>query len=472
MNKLINLIIATDSYKASQFLQYPKDTAVISSYVEARGGKYRESVFFGLQAFIREYLMDPITMEDIAFAEEIITAHGEPFNREGWEYIVRQHDGKLPLRIQALPEGTVTPTGTAQVQVMNTDPKCFWLTSYIETALLRAIWYPSTVATVSREMKKVIAKALHETSDIPVADQLYFKLHDFGQRGATSQEAAMLGGMGHLINFMGTDTMEALVGARHYYGATMAGFSIPASEHSTITSWGKDNEIDAFENMIEQFGGEGKIYACVSDSYDIYDAVENKWPSLNDKIQKKGGTLVVRPDSGDPLTVPIEVVGKLMDNFGYTVNSKGFKVLPGHVRAIQGDGIDGESLPQIVQNMMAAGYSLDNLAFGMGGGLLQKVDRDTLKYAMKASARQDTSGKWHDVFKDPIHGGKKSKAGRLGVIHEPRGLWRTMPERFALERGAHNNQLQDVFVNGELVRIEKWEDIKARAEVDTSFRGY
>jgi len=449
----------------SQYLQYPKDTAYISSYIEARGGEYSTTVFFGLQAFISEYLLEPITMADIDFAEDIILAHGEPFNREGWEYIVREHGGKLPLRIQAVPEGSVMPTRIAQVQVVNTDPKCFWLTSYIETALLRAIWYPSTVATVSRQMKKYIALGLEKTSDIPVEDQIGFKLHDFGARGATSQEAAMLGGMAHLVNFLGTDTAEALIGAKYLYGETIAGFSIPASEHSTITSWGKDGEIEAFENMVETFGGEGKIYACVSDSYNIYKAVDELWPSIKDKIIEKGGTLVVRPDSGDPLTVPIEVIERLMDKFGYTVNSKGFRVLPEYIRVIQGDGINAQSLPKIIDNLIESGLSLDNIAFGMGGGLLQNVNRDTLKYAMKASARMDTNGVWHDVYKDPVHGGKTSKKGRLAVQHYPRGAWVTMPEDILDSRSEQNNMLQDVFVNGDLVRIEKFSAIRKRAEL-------
>lgn len=466
MKNVLNLIIATDSYKASQFLQYPEDTVTISSYIESRGGEYDNTVFFGLQAFIREYLLEPITMEDIDFAEEIITAHGEPFNRKGWEYIVREHGGKLPLRIQAVPEGTVMPSGNVQVQVMNTDPKCFWLTSYIETALLRAIWYPSTVATVSRKMKEIIADALEKTSDVPVEAQLPFKLHDFGARGATSHEAAVLGGMGHLINFMGTDTMESLIGAKYYYGATMAGYSIPASEHSTITSWSRENEKDAYANMIDRYAGEDKIFACVSDSYNIWEAI-NMWKELEPKLSEKGGTLVIRPDSGDPLTVPVDVVRLCMVKFGYTVNSKGFKVLPDHIRVIQGDGIDATSLPKIVAGMIAAGFSLDNLAFGMGGGLLQNVNRDTLKYAMKASARQDTSGKWHEVYKDPIHGGKKSKAGRLALRHLTHfgsDLYQTVDESLLSETG-EPNLLRDVFVDGELVLVDNWDAIKERADL-------
>jgi len=274
---LISTITRTDSYKFSQWNQYPKGTTHISSYIESRGGE-NESVFFGLQAFVKDYLLTPITMKDVDRAEKIVTAHGLPFNREGWEIIVKEHGGNLPIEIQAVPEGTVMETHNVQVQVVNTDPRLWWLTSYLETALLRAVWYPSTVATKSRKMKKVIAKYLNETSDVPVMDQLFFKLHDFGARGASSSETAMLGGMGHLVNFMGTDTFEAVEGVMAYYNTDeVVGFSIPASEHSTITSWGRENEVNAYENMLDTFGGPGKLVACVSDSFDIYAATRDLW---------------------------------------------------------------------------------------------------------------------------------------------------------------------------------------------------
>ena len=462
--QLLTAITRTDSYKLSQFKQYPADTTHISSYIEARGGE-RESVFFGLQVFIKDYMMTPVTMVDIDFAEKIFALHGEPFNRAGWEIIVNEYDGMLPLEIEAVPEGTVMPTRNVQVQVVNTDPRLYWLTSYIETAMLRGVWYPSTVATKSRKMKKIIAAALHKTSDVPVMDQLFFKLHDFGARGASSTETAVLGGMSHLVNFMGTDTVEGIVGTMQYYNADVSGFSIPASEHSTITSWGRENEVAAYENMIDQFAGEGKIYACVSDSYDIYNAVINLWgKELKEKIINSGGTLVVRPDSGDPLTVPIEVVKLLMEEFGYTVNSKGYKVLPACVRVIQGDGINEHSLPQIVENMISAGLSIDNIAFGMGGGLLQAWDRDTLKYAMKASARRDTNGVWHDVFKDPITDhGKLSKKGQLGLVYQC-GVgscgFQTVPKHIADKKG---NLLRTVFRDGKLLIDDDFETVRGRA---------
>ncbi len=464
---LMTAIIRTDSYKFSQWMQYPEGTTHISSYIESRGGE-PESVFFGLQAFIKEYMLTPITMRDIDRAEKIVLAHGLPFNREGWEIIVNEYKGLLPLEIEAVPEGTVMPTRNVQVQVVNTDPRLFWLTSYIETAMLRGVWYPSTVATKSRKMKKIIAEALHKTSDVPVNDQLFFKLHDFGARGASSTETAVLGGMAHLINFMGTDTFEAIPAIMELYNIDeVVGFSIPASEHSTITSWGRENEVKAFENMIDKFAGPGKLYACVSDSFNIYEAAGDLWGTkLKDKVIASGGTLVVRPDSGDPETVPVEVIEILMDKFGFTVNSKGFKVLPPYIRLIQGDGINEHSLPKIIDNMIAKKFSIDNIAFGMGGGLLQAWNRDTLKYAMKASARCDTNGVWHDVFKDPISDhGKLSKKGRLGLILGA-GLGTstimTVPKNVADQKG---NLLRKVYRNGELLVDDTFAAIRERAAV-------
>lgn len=470
MKNLISTITRVDSYKFSQWSMYPKGTTHISSYIESRGGE-PESVFFGLQAFIKEHLLTPITMADINRAERVVTAHGLPFNREGWEIIVNEYGGKLPVEIQAVPEGTVMETHNVQVQIVNTDPRLAWLTSYLETALLRAIWYPSTVATKSRKMKALIAAALHETSDVPVMDQLMFKLHDFGARGASSSETAMLGGMGHLINFMGTDTFEAVEGVMAYYNTDeVVGFSIPASEHSTVTSWGRENEVKAYENMLDTFGGPGKLVACVSDSFDIYAATRDLWGGvLKDKVLAMGGTLVVRPDSGDPETVPIEIIEILAEKFGFAINSKGYKVLPSSVRVIQGDGINEHSLPRILENLEAAGFSADNIAFGMGGGLLQAWNRDTLKYAMKASAIRINEGEWVGFSKDPVtDSGKRSKEGRLGLVYEC-GIgscgFRTLPEDIANEKG---NLLRTVFRNGELLIEDSFETIRNRAALHES----
>ncbi len=451
-----NIILNTDSYKASHFLQYPKGTRFISSYIEARGGKSEAALFFGLQAFVKEYLLTPITAEDIAEAKGVFTAHGLPFNEAGWAAILEKYDGYLPLEITAVPEGSVVPLGNILVQVTNTDEEFPWLVSYIETALLRAIWYPTTVATVSYDIKQTIRKYLELTCDDPAA-QLPFKLHDFGARGVSSEESAMLGGMGHLVNFMGSDTVSALMGARRYYGADMAGYSIPASEHSTITSWGRDGESAAYANMIGQFGGAGKLFACVSDSYDIYNAVEKIWGGeLREQVMGNGGTLVIRPDSGEPLKVVREVMELAYDRFGGTVNAKGYKVLHPSVRIIQGDGVDGEAIGQILALLAEDGFSAENIAFGMGGALLQKPNRDTLSFAMKASAIMIEEA-WHDVYKDPVGDSRKrSKRGRLALTE---ALETVRVE----ELDGRTDLLQPVYRNGKLLKELSFDEVRANS---------
>ena len=456
-----NLILNTDSYKVSMFKQYPAGTTGVYSYIESRGGRYDETVFFGLQAFIKEYLLEPITQADIDIAEEILTAHGEPFNRAGWEYILRTHKGFLPLVIRAVPEGTVVPVKNVLATVENTDPECFWLTTYLETALLRAVWYGTTVATQSYTIKRVILDYLEKTGDPTTID---FKLHDFGARGVSSIESAGIGGAAHLVNFMGSDTISGVLFAREYYNAGIAGFSIPAAEHSTITSWGRDGEVDAYRNMLTQFARPGTILAVVSDSYDIYNAASKLWgEELRQQVIDSGATVVIRPDSGDPVEVNRKLVEILGEKFGYTTNSKGFKVL-NNVRLIQGDGINELTVRSILGAFTAMGWSADNIAFGMGGALLQAVDRDTQKFAMKASSAC-IDDKWVDVQKDPItDSGKKSKAGRVTLWTNGTGEYVSSvdePKQWA-DKG-WTKALVPVYWDGNLCKDYTFEEVRANA---------
>ncbi len=460
---MTNIILATDSYKHSHFLQYPPEAAVISAYAEARLNSFTDKlVFVGLQPYLMNLLGKPISAADIDEADALCTAHGVPFNRAGWEAILNEHGGYLPIQIKALPEGMVVPCGVPLVQVENTDPRMPWLSTFIETALLRAIWYPTTVATLSWKCKAIIRAGLEKSSD-DVAGQLPFKLHDFGARGVSSAESAALGGLGHLVNFMGTDTLEGILAARRYYGAEdMPGFSIPAAEHSTMTSWGRTREADAYENMLDSFAGEGRIVAVVSDSYDLDAAVADIWGgSLKDKVLTRQGTLVVRPDSGDPVETPIRTVKKLWEKFGGITNSKGYKVLDPHVRVIQGDGMNIDSIAHLVNGMIEEGFAIDNIAFGMGGGLLQLVNRDTLRFAMKANAMQNKDGVWHDVSKEPATDPTKgSKAGRQAVVREGGTL---VAKRLdAVEAGT--DLLMPVWRNGELLVRHGFAELRARSE--------
>jgi len=214
---------------------YPDNTTGVYSYIESRGGKYDKTVFFGLQAYIKEYLLKPITQEDIDLADEVWTAHGEPFNRVQWQYILDKHNGYLPVRIKAVPEGLVIPNKNVLVTIENTDPECYWLTTWLETSMLRAVWYPTTVCTLSWHIKQTIKSYLEKTGDVAGLD---FKCADFGARGVSSHESAGIGAMAHLVNFKGTDTIAGVMYARKFYDCPMAGYSVVASEHSISTSFG------------------------------------------------------------------------------------------------------------------------------------------------------------------------------------------------------------------------------------------
>ncbi|MFZ5636245.1 MAG: nicotinate phosphoribosyltransferase [Pseudomonadota bacterium] len=472
MRSLDNLLLNTDSYKASHWLQYPPDTDATFFYVESRGGVHDRTVFFGLQAILKEYLSKPIAHADIDEARDVFAAHGEPFNEAGWRDIVDRLDGHLPIRIRAVPEGSVVPTHHALMTIESTDPAAFWVPSYLETMLLR-IWYPITVATISWHAKQTIRQFLERTSDDPAA-QLPFKLHDFGARGVSSLESAAIGGCAHLVNFLGTDTVSGLLLARAHYHAPMAGFSIPAAEHSTITSWGREREVDAYRNMLARFAKPGSLVAVVSDSYDIFHAIREHWGNaLKDEVILSGATVVIRPDSGDPVAVVHQCLELLEEAFGHTINGKGFKVL-NHVRVIQGDGINPTSIRAILERITSAGYATDNLAFGMGGALLQQLNRDTQKFALKCSAAR-VDGRWIDVYKDPITDkGKQSKRGRMTLLrHREYGNFRTVPvppgaaSLADIERPAgFDDAMETIWENGRLLRDWTFEEIRARADAE------
>lgn len=436
------------------------------SYIESRGGEYDKTVFFGLQYILKRYLSKPITDIDILEAELVFSKHGVPFNKEGWQYILKTYKGYLPVSIKAVPEGTVVPTGNVLVTIFCVDPKCFWLVSYLETILLR-VWYPTTVATVSYHIKQDIKKYMEKTSDYPA--DVNFKLHDFGSRGVSSSESAMIGGMAHMVNFQGSDTTIALVGARRYYDAEMPAYSIPAAEHSTVTSWGSNNEGDFFNHMVETFGGKYKHVAVVSDSYDLTSALK-KWVSLRKTIEKSNSVLVVRPDSGDPTGVVLYTVRMLDKGFGSKKNSKGYKVLNPCIRVIQGDGINQKSINQILEALEIVGYSADNINFGMGGALLQHMNRDTLKFAMKCSAVV-RDGKWIGVNKNPsTDPTKASKKGLLELHYtKEKGYFTTSYSSWedAVVNATynHNNRvMQQVYLNGQIRYTSTLSEINARTE--------
>uniref|UniRef100_A0A9J8BVR5 Nicotinamide phosphoribosyltransferase n=1 Tax=Cyprinus carpio carpio TaxID=630221 RepID=A0A9J8BVR5_CYPCA len=414
-----NFLLATDSYKITHYKQYPPNVSKVYSYFECRrkkGAQFNEVVFFGLQYLLKKYLAGPVvTEEKIQQAKVFYQMHFKQavFDEEGWRKVLEKYDGRLPIRIKAVPEGKIIPRGNVLFTVENTDPDFFWLTNYIETMLVQ-MWYPITVATISREFKKILAKHLKATTGS--LEGLDIKLHDFGYRGVSSQESAALGGAAHLVNFCSTDTVAGLLMAQQYYGCPMAGFSIPAAEHSTIISWGKSREKDAFECLLDQFPS-GPV-AVVSDSYDIFKACKHIWgDKLKERVMERSedSALIIRPDSGDPAQTLLEVLKILEECFGSSLNSIGYKVLPSYLRIIQGDGIDLNSINEM------------------------------------------------DVCKQPVTDPSKgSKRGRLSLRRNSDGFIETV------ERGAgkpEEDMLVTVFENGTILQEYTLDEIRKAAQL-------
>lgn len=456
----VNPLLDTDSFKASHDRQLPPDTETVSAYIEARGGRFDRTLFFGLQIYLQSVLAKPITLDQIDEARAFHAAHGQPFRMDGWLHILNAHDGRLPLEIQAVPEGSVVATGNALLQIHNTDPAVPWLTMMMQTALLRAVWYPSTVATQSHAARALLADALAKSADAVPPALIDGALRDLGSRSAASFDAAAIGGAAHLVSFTASDNIPAILAARRYYQEPMAGTSHPAADHAVVTAWGPEREAAAYGALIDGFGGKGRALTVVSDSYDIDRAVARHWgDSLRDKVKASGGTVYVRPDSGDPVQVTLRVLAALGEAYGAAANGKGFRVLPPEIRVMQGDGITLDVMAATLDAVLAAGWSAENLAFGMGSGLLQKLDRDSCGFAMSASAVQ-IRGIWQDVGKNPSGSPlKASKRGRLALIEED-GAFRTIRLEQCPSGG---NRLRPVFRNGQILSKSSFAEIRARA---------
>lgn len=425
MNFPQSIITLADSYKFSHYPLYPEDTKTIHSYLAPRGGEFEKVYFFGLTYYLKEYLSRPVTLPEIHVAKKYATKHGVPFNEEGWKYIVEQHGGKLPIIVRALPEGTIVGNKEPLITVENTDPKCAWLVSYLETLLLK-IWYPTTVATKSMHVKDLLRPYWKKTvGDLGGLD---FAFHNFGDRASSSVESAAIAGVAHLTQFKGTDNVNALIMQELYYDNKYEGFSICATEHSNVCSWRWEKEFDFYKHYITTYKDKPLI-ACVMDAYNIFEAVNYiASGEMKELIESKGGPkFIIRPDSGNPIEVLEQLINTLLYNdVAYTINSKGYLSFDKY-GFIWGDGINPQQIMNIMEHFcnvfkITIGdkvYKLaaSNFAFGSGGDLCQNVSRDTLKMAMKCSAIQ-IGEEWFDVFKNPVT--DPGKASLKGRIEDPR----------------------------------------------------
>ncbi len=465
-----NLILLADAYKYAHHKFYYPGTTQIYSYLESRGGMFNETIFFGLQYFLKEYLQGPaFTQQDLDEADDFLQqvfGRDDVFDKTKFQYILDKYNGNLPVKIKAVAEGTAVPTSNVLMTIENTDPECYWITNFLETLLMQ-VWYPCTVATLSNQIRIVVTRFYNETATEGAEAGVDFVLNDFGFRGVSSVESAKIGGAAHLINFSGSDNLAGSGMAINYYDAQKVyGLSIPATEHSICTLLGREGELEIFKHILRSFPS--GIIACVSDSFNIFKACKEYWGGeLRDEILNREGTLVIRPDSGDPIMTLLKIFEILFETFGFTTNAKGYKVLPPQIRVIQGDGVNYAEIINIYNALKANGISAENLVLGMGGALLQKIDRDTQKFALKCSSAV-INGSEIAVEKSPTEmdaqgnitpSFKKSKGGRLKLV-KINGILKTVNHQEHLELG---DELRTVFENGELVNTITFEQVKANA---------
>lgn len=409
----INKIMLADSYKYAQPQQYPIGTNKMFSYLETRSFSFnKETVFFGLQYYIKQYLEQPIEQWEIDEASSYASFHGEPFDKDGWQYILNIHNGFIPVKIKAVEEMSVIPNSNVLMTIESTDEKVFWVVGFLETLLLK-VWYPCTIATKSLKVKKILEIYSKKTSD---NEDVSFQFHNFGDRGSSSPETAMIGGMAHLTQFSGTDVFSAVKGIKEFYGIEK-GWSIPGTEHSTVTSWTKEKRFDMYNSYIEKFKNY-KMIACVMDSYDIFKDVKYITSGkFKEKIESNEYPhFVIRPDSGNPIDIMSRLLDIMEENsVKFKINNKGFKVFE-KFSFIWGDGITIEVIEEILKEVVRKGYSSEIISFGSGGDLMQNVNRDTLGFAFKCSY-VEIDGKGREVFKEPItDSSKKSKKGKITLF--------------------------------------------------------
>lgn len=482
--------LLADFYKISHREQYPPGTEqVYSTWIprESRVEGVNQVVVFGIQSFIQTFLLDYFNehffnREWIDIVHEYRRVLQNTLGIESPEtlHLLELHQlGYLPLRIKALPEGTLCPLRVPMATVENTDPRFFWLTNFIETLWSTEVWLPSTSATTAHQYRTLLDRyALETTGSTEGVD---FQAHDFSMRGMSSLQSAAKSGAAHLLSFLGTDSIPAISYLEKYYGADitkeMVGTSIPATEHSVACSYGDESEREYFRRMIQDVYPSGLV-SVVSDTWDLWNVLTETLPSLRDEILGRDGKLVIRPDSGNPvdivcgtreyrsqLTDPVAkgVVELLWDTFGGSINEQGYRVLDPHIGCIYGDGISPERAEAICERLKRKGFASTNIVFGVGSYTYQRVTRDTYGFAMK-STWVKINGEEKQIFKDPATDTghvKRSLKGRVAVVGLGAGLV-AFDGLSEAEEARIQSELRTVFEDGVVYNTQSLSDIRGR----------
>ncbi|MBZ5997592.1 nicotinate phosphoribosyltransferase [Leuconostoc gasicomitatum] len=444
-----NLILATDAYKLTHHLQYPTNITKLYSYGEARtGGRFDTVSWFGMSMILHDYFHQPITDAMIDEAEQVskLTFNTSAyFNRVVWEKV--RDLGYFPVKIKALPEGLEVPTGNALFTIESTADWFATSLNALEVVLMH-VWYPTTIATNSLYIKKRLRPLFEKSGTVA---GITLAVNDFGLRGATSLESGKRGGSAHLLHFQGSDNMAASQYFKDVYGVSGRALSVWATECSVATAYGAgQGEFDYVNAQLDR-APDSAILSIVIDSYDALNFIKKVIGSseIKDRIIKRAGRIVLRPDSGDPETIDLQVLSLLGDIFGTTINDKGYKVLQHNVGVIQGDGMKADTIVSLYEAIMQAGWSVDNLVVGSGGGLLQEgFTRDTERFAIKAAYAENAAGEKINIQKKPkTDAAKTSKAGLLKVVLRDKDIVTVS------QNDPGQDLLQTVYENGKILSV-------------------
>ncbi|MFJ3393357.1 nicotinate phosphoribosyltransferase [Leifsonia aquatica] len=497
-------VFDVDGYKQSHRNIFPSGTSRVLINWTNRSNKYlpgsTHAVVFGVQAFAQSYLTEawaPFFAADAdevcRLFEETLLSYFGPDADISSDHIRSLHAlGYLPLRIKALPEGTLAPIGVATLTIENTQADFFWLPNYIETALSASIWHPATTATIALEYRELMERwAAHTGGDLSAVD---FQAHDFSMRGQSSLESAAASSAGHLLSFLGSDTMSSIDWIRRYYPGDngWVAASVPATEHSVMCIRGQRGELETFNAILDAYPT--GIVSAVSDGFDLFQVVTEviTEPALKARIMGREGKLVIRPDSGDPVDIIAGefaatdeetrntrlsneqkgVVELLWDQFGGIVNELGYKVLDSHIGVIYGDSITLERAERIFERLEAKGFASTNVVLGIGSYTYQMVSRDTLGSAVKATFAI-VDGEPVDIQKDPKTAGsvsKKSAKGRIALYRDESGEIYQLDQRTEGDVADPANLLQTVWEDGAFLVHQSFADVRATLKAERAAR--
>jgi nicotinamide phosphoribosyltransferase len=489
-------LTAIDFYKADHRRQYPNKTEKVYSNWTPRSVKRAiklpgvddKVMWVGGQYFVEWFLLDVFKTEffDKPKAEVVAYYKRRLDNSLGkdavpMEHVEALHDLQyLPLKICALPEGTMVKAGVAMMTIENTIKDFFWLVNYFESILSNVVWKPCTSATTARKYRIIMERYAMETG--APREFVKFQGHDFSFRGMSGIQDAVMSGFGHLCSFVGTDTVPAIDFAEDYYGANsdleLVGCSVPATEHSVMCMGSRLGEFKTFKRLVTELYPKG-IVSIVSDTWDFWQVLTDYLPRLKKEIMAREGKVVIRPDSGDPVKIvcgdpdampgtpefkgAVEVLWDTFRGKNLQGRDQRYRFLDEHIGLIYGDSITPERCVKILAGLKAKGFGSANVVFGIGSYTYECTTRDVFGFAMKATWGQ-VDGVSQDIYKDPktdTDKTKKSARGRLAVLEGADGELYMFDQVVGDIDGSY---LQPIFVDGKQFNKTTLAEIRKRNE--------